>query len=298
MLTFPFGSDAKFTLIPKINDEPIPQSEMVDLTIKIEKKNRGVNFTPLWNWSDVGIDIEIQRDQIKSAATSYTVVLDWRRPDATYSDGFQDRMNYCTLIHFSTACNIVSEDTAVIEISPAYKGDSAYQTAVENGFVGTEEQWLASLKGDAFTYDDFTPEQIEELQRPATEAAGLADAAAQSANQAASGATAATQAAGAAIQNAITAKEDAEAATSSANQAAENAAGAATLAGQAAEAADEAKKNANEAKSGAEQAADNAGQKADYAKEQGDYAKEQAEIIDGYELIESEEYLETIFNDI
>lgn len=34
-------------------------------------------------------------------------------------------------------------------------------------------------KGDPFTYDDFTPEQIAELQRPATEAAAVANQAAQ-----------------------------------------------------------------------------------------------------------------------
>lgn len=28
------------------------------------------------------------------------------------------------------------------------QGDSAYQVAVEEGFEGTEEEWLASLKGD------------------------------------------------------------------------------------------------------------------------------------------------------
>ena len=27
-------------------------------------------------------------------------------------------------------------------------GDSAYEVAVENGFEGTEEEWLASLKGE------------------------------------------------------------------------------------------------------------------------------------------------------
>lgn len=33
---------------------------------------------------------------------------------------------------------------------PVYgeKGDSAYQVAVDNGFVGTEAQWLAALKGE------------------------------------------------------------------------------------------------------------------------------------------------------
>ncbi len=46
-------------------------------------------------------------------------------------------------------------------------GESAYQIAVENGFEGTEQEWLDSLKGDPFTYDDFTSEQLESLTGPA-----------------------------------------------------------------------------------------------------------------------------------
>lgn len=68
------------------------------------------------------------------------------------------------------------------------KGLSAYEIAVNNGFVGTETEWLESLQGKDgkdFTYDDFTPEQISELQRPATEAAGAANQAASKADTAA-----------------------------------------------------------------------------------------------------------------
>lgn len=55
-------------------------------------------------------------------------------------------------------------------------GDSAYQIALEKGFEGTEEEWLASLQGKdgvpgvdgkdgaPFTYEDFTPEQLEALK--------------------------------------------------------------------------------------------------------------------------------------
>ena len=67
-------------------------------------------------------------------------------------------------------------------------GKSAYEIAVENGFEGTEEEWLASLQGppgEPFTYDDFTPEQIKELQKPALDAAETANEAAQNANNAA-----------------------------------------------------------------------------------------------------------------
>lgn len=61
-------------------------------------------------------------------------------------------------------------------------------------------------KGDPFTYDDFTPEQIEELQRPATKAAAVAIASAQRAESAAES-----------VQGAV---EDAEQASQSAQQAA------------------------------------------------------------------------------
>lgn len=47
---------------------------------------------------------------------------------------------------------------------------SAYGLALKNGFVGTEQEWLESLKGmqgekgDPFTYEDFTPDQLAALK--------------------------------------------------------------------------------------------------------------------------------------
>ena len=52
-------------------------------------------------------------------------------------------------------------------------GKSAYEVAVSNGFVGTEQEWIVSLKGqqgekgekgDAFTFEDFTVEQLASLK--------------------------------------------------------------------------------------------------------------------------------------
>lgn len=53
-------------------------------------------------------------------------------------------------------------------------GLSAYKVAVENGYQGTEEQWLESLRGKAgapLLFEDLTKENIKELQSPAIEAA-------------------------------------------------------------------------------------------------------------------------------
>ncbi len=70
--------------------------------------------------------------------------------------------NDCIIVHEKV---VVPEPVVVVETValPGEKGD----------------------KGDPFTYDDFTPEQIAELQRPATEAAAVANQAAEKANQAA-----------------------------------------------------------------------------------------------------------------
>lgn len=44
------------------------------------------------------------------------------------------------------------------------QGLSAYEIATQKGFEGTEEEWIASLKGEAFTFEDFTQEQLIDLK--------------------------------------------------------------------------------------------------------------------------------------
>ena len=68
----------------------------------------------------------------------------------------------CIIVHDQ----VVVPDAAVVEETVALPGEKGD-------------------KGDSFTYDDFTPEQIADLQRPATEAAAVANQAADKANQAA-----------------------------------------------------------------------------------------------------------------
>ena len=43
-------------------------------------------------------------------------------------------------------------------------GDTAYEIWLAEGNAGTVEDYLADIKGDPFTYDDFTPKQIEALK--------------------------------------------------------------------------------------------------------------------------------------
>lgn len=126
-----------------------------------------------------------------------------------FCNAFELVSNTCKEVPTSEGLEI---ETITLEgdLSIGIQGASAYEIAVENGFVGTEQEWLASLKGEkgdigpqgpegekgdkgdkgdigeAFSYSDFTPEQIAELQRPATEAAQTANEAAKLATDAAS----------------------------------------------------------------------------------------------------------------
>ena len=77
--------------------------------------------------------------------------------------------------------NIEIENPKPIEIDNDVKmyrgprGYSSYEIALQNGFRGTEKDFLNSLKGkdgepglkgDPFTYNDFTKEQLETLKGP------------------------------------------------------------------------------------------------------------------------------------
>ncbi|MDR3140541.1 MAG: hypothetical protein LBU37_02250 [Tannerellaceae bacterium] len=124
------------------------------------------------------------------------------------------------------------------------KGDSAYQTAVNNGFKGTEQEWIASLSAASES------------------AAAIADAAATAANTAATAASQATTAATSAATAANTAKDNTIMATTAATAATTAATSAATSATAAANNANSKATAADLAATSATQAAGNANTKA------------------------------------
>lgn len=174
-------------------------------------------------------DIEIENNTITARISAGTCnVLGQYRLKLYENKGKsgQTVLDHCEgFVVVATTCqegdNTPGLDIDTVELSGGdmaigIQGKSAYEIAVENGFEGTEEEWLESLKGKDgkdFTYSDFTPEQIAELQRPATEAAQLASQAASKADAAAQKATEAASVASqteASIKQAETARVSAE----------------------------------------------------------------------------------------
>ena len=69
-----------------------------------------------------------------------------------------------------------SANVAVVRGERGLNGYSAYQIAVKNGYVGTEQEWLTSLNGkdgkDGYTpqkgFDYFTSDEISEIKQECT----------------------------------------------------------------------------------------------------------------------------------
>ena len=61
----------------------------------------------------------------------------------------------------------ITEFSVTSDLLIGFKGDpgkSAYEIWLEAGNIGTIDDYLASLKGEPFTFEDFTPDQLALLK--------------------------------------------------------------------------------------------------------------------------------------
>lgn len=129
---------------------------------------------------------------------------------------------------------------------------SAYGIAVKHGYTGSEEEWLETLKGDPFRYEDFTPEQLANIKD------GVVQSAIDEAREYAEMASMAKANSEEAATKAQAAQAAAESAKQSAARSAAEAQQRASAAAESAAAAGDYKSAAEEAKVKAEYAGNNA----------------------------------------
>ena len=95
------------------------------------------------------------------------------------------------VIHQETTFFISDEDWKNGIIYKTFAGATGYElVSTKDDIDGVDATWpieydINLIRGAAFTYDDFTAEQIATLQQPATDAAATADLATENANAAA-----------------------------------------------------------------------------------------------------------------
>lgn len=132
------------------------------------------------------LSYQFNSDENNRGLGTYDLHLEWKKKDAnselTYDQYHFDYLGCFKVVRSSDEENW-SEGVSGTVLQFGADGLSAYEIAVKNGFTGTITQWLVSLKGEkgekgdkgekgnAFTYSDFTSEQIATLQKPATDAA-------------------------------------------------------------------------------------------------------------------------------
>lgn len=221
-----------------------------------------------WEVRDGKIAVHVSRNLITRTGEHWFEV-EYRKPDPQVADGYYNYRDNSPLVEIVKTTE--EEDNSsepyvmtidIIEVIRGERGFSAYEIAVKNGYVGTVEEWVESLK---MKYSDLTESEIAELQLPATQAA---QSLTTQVNEKLGQADTAIQNAETATANANTAKNNADTATSNANQAADLANQKAELAGTAAGNANSKAQLAGEKAGLADTAAQNAQQVANtYATE-------------------------------
>ena len=251
------GDDIKLRVQVRNRGEVINPAE-VRWTVKVytESRDKAVLCTHDDNGysncyvQDNYIVLAIDNPELVSGMLHVMITLYYEDEDMT--DGY--RTETVMMREVESLSDSTAEGVADISVV----GYSAYRIAVMHGFEGTEEEWLASLKGE-----------------PGEPGVDGEDADIEGCNEAIARANAATENANKAAQTAMTSADNASASADNAKKQAGYAKEMGDYAKEQGNNANIAANSANESASNADTAASNANTEATYAKTQGDYAKEQ-----------------------
>ena len=96
---------------------------------------------PLWNF------VRWTADQAGEEVTMEDPEVDVEIVAEDMSSSVLDEATAAALAAAAAAEKYAAEAKEVVDVHRGLQGKSAYEVAVDNGYEGTEEQWLASLKG-------------------------------------------------------------------------------------------------------------------------------------------------------
>lgn len=160
------GNDIHFVWAIVRNGQPEDLSKIVrsQLTLKSFSREQQLSYEVV----DVDkIRIELKRE-VTNEPGAYNLEFAYTITDTGFSDGLRNccvDVDPCEIVTKSKYASASNEYAMTSEMAIAFKGDKGDPFTFDDF---TPEQ-LESLKvkgdkGDAFTYEDFTPEQIESLK--------------------------------------------------------------------------------------------------------------------------------------
>lgn len=180
------GKNIYFKLsVLKQGSSPEDFSGASDIKVTILEAGTGRIYVPLFEIDSNILSFEFPGSKNKDPGT-YGIYLSYTKPNPDSVTGiepfFLDKPNVFTVVSLTGQEDLkqaVTEslDMITLSISGAVNaprdgidGTTPHIGLNRNWYIGDEDTGVPT-RGPAFTYDDFTAEEIEGLQRPATEAA-------------------------------------------------------------------------------------------------------------------------------
>lgn len=121
--------------------------EALHVRVKIEQGTQGATIP--YSISNGELVVEVTADISRLLGLGvYTLIVTGRTPDKDYADGYHDYEIVAPLCKVVKSATEATTDSITAQALVALRGErglSAYELAVQDGFKGTLQEWLASL---------------------------------------------------------------------------------------------------------------------------------------------------------
>lgn len=158
------GNDTliRVALVARPSGKAIDPTTLEALHVRVKSEQGTQCATIPYTISNGELVVEVTADISRLLGLGlYTLIVTGRTPDKDYADGYHDYeivAPLCKVVKSATEATTDSITAQALEALRGEQGLSAYELAVQEGFKGTLQEWLASL--------------VPEVPTPAPEPAG------------------------------------------------------------------------------------------------------------------------------
>lgn len=145
------GNDTiiRVALVARPSGKAIDPTTLEALHVRVKSEQGTQCATIPYTISNGELVVEVTADISRLLGLGvYTLIVTGRTPDKDYADGYHDYeivAPLCKVVKSATEANTDSITAQALETLRGERGLSAYELAVQDGFKGTLQEWLASL---------------------------------------------------------------------------------------------------------------------------------------------------------
>lgn len=145
------GNDTliRVALVARPSGKAIDPTTLEALHVRVKSEQGTQGATIPYTISNGELVVEVTADISRLLGLGvYTLVVTGRTPDKDYADGYHDYeivAPLCKVVKSATEATTDSVTAQALQALRGERGLSAYELAVQDGFKGTLQEWLASL---------------------------------------------------------------------------------------------------------------------------------------------------------